>query len=85
MIGRRSRYLHGSAWQLGTMVAAATLLAAKPAFAQDATAPETAVAAGDEGHGLGEIVVTAQRRRENLQDVPLSVTAVSGDTLAFVA
>lgn len=30
---------------------------------------------------LGEIVVTAQRREENLQDVPLSVTAVSGDQL----
>jgi iron complex outermembrane recepter protein len=30
---------------------------------------------------LEEIVVTAQRRAENLQDVPISVTALSGETL----
>jgi iron complex outermembrane receptor protein len=29
-----------------------------------------------------EILVTAQRREQRLQDVPLSVTALSGDTLA---
>jgi iron complex outermembrane recepter protein len=31
--------------------------------------------------GLEEIVVTAQRRAENLQDVPVSVAAISGDKL----
>lgn len=31
---------------------------------------------------LDEIVVTAQKRTENLQDVPLAVTAISGDALA---
>ncbi|MFD1789624.1 TonB-dependent receptor [Sphingomonas floccifaciens] len=31
--------------------------------------------------GLGDIVVTAQRRTERLQDVPLSVTAVSAEDL----
>lgn len=35
--------------------------------------------------GLGEIVVTAQRREENLQDVPLSITAVRGDKLDAIA
>jgi len=30
----------------------------------------------------GEIVVTSQKRTERLQDVPLAVTALSGDTLA---
>ena len=34
---------------------------------------------------LGTIVVTAQRREQNLQDVPLSVTALSGDTLENIA
>lgn len=29
-----------------------------------------------------EIVVTAQKREENVQDVPISVTAFSGDLLA---
>jgi iron complex outermembrane recepter protein len=45
-----------------------------PAFAQDQATAE------DDG-GLSEIVVTAQRRSENLQDVPLSVDVVSGDKL----
>ncbi|HSD71011.1 MAG TPA: TonB-dependent receptor plug domain-containing protein, partial [Woeseiaceae bacterium] len=31
---------------------------------------------------LEEIVVTAQRREENIQEVPISVTAVSGEALA---
>lgn len=31
---------------------------------------------------LSEIVVTAQRRAQNLQDVPVSVSAISGDQLA---
>jgi iron complex outermembrane receptor protein len=41
-----------------------------PAFAQEQT----------EG-GLAEVVVTAQRRAENLQDVPISVTALTADDL----
>lgn len=32
--------------------------------------------------GLDDIIVTAQRRAEALQDVPISITAVGGDTLA---
>ena len=31
--------------------------------------------------GLEEVVVTAQKRAENVQDVPISVTAFSGETL----
>ncbi|WP_260581870.1 hypothetical protein [Sphingopyxis sp. PET50] len=40
---------------------------------------------GSEGgyyDGAGEIIVTAQRRRESLQDVPLAIAAVSADYLA---
>jgi iron complex outermembrane recepter protein len=61
---------------LTTTAALATAIAglsiATPAYAQD-------TAADDEG--LTEIVVTAQRREENLQDVPLSIDVVSGDKL----
>jgi iron complex outermembrane receptor protein len=35
----------------------------------------------DSGSPLEEVVVTAQKREERLQDVPLSVTALSGDQL----
>ena len=46
------------------------------AFAQS-EAPPT-----DDGNRLQEIVVTAQRRSENLQDVPISVTALDANALA---
>src|SRR5512134_2057441 len=34
-----------------------------------------------QGEGLEEIVVTAQRREQSLQDVPISVTAVTGEMI----
>ena len=37
---------------------------------------------GQPGSGLEEIVVTAQKRSERVNDVPLSITAVTGDKLA---
>ncbi|MGH8196720.1 MAG: TonB-dependent receptor plug domain-containing protein, partial [Steroidobacteraceae bacterium] len=37
--------------------------------------------AQDEPAALGEIIVTSRKREENLQDVPLSVTALSGEVL----
>ncbi|MGO9803575.1 MAG: TonB-dependent receptor [Steroidobacteraceae bacterium] len=43
---------------------------------QAATAP-----AAEAGGGLAEVVVTAQRRVENLQDVPITVQAISGAQL----
>jgi iron complex outermembrane receptor protein len=61
---------------VGLMALAASL--AQPAFAQ--TAGETS--AQSEPGGLGEIVVTAQRRTERLQDVPVAVTALSAASLA---
>jgi iron complex outermembrane recepter protein len=44
-----------------------------PAFAQ---------AASDAGSSGSEIVVTAQRRSENVQDVPMTVNAFSADQIA---
>ena len=46
---------------------------AAPAYAQEAAADEA---------GIGEIVVTAQRREQSIQDVALSVTAIGGEKLA---
>jgi len=52
---------------------------AAPAAAQDMQVPQPATA--DTG-GLDDIVVTATRREESLQRVPIAITALSGDRLA---
>ena len=41
-----------------------------------------APADGDKGSGLQEIIVTAQKREQNVQDVPIAVTAITGASLA---
>lgn len=65
--------LLGAAW--GT-------LAAVPAMAQAAADQGTATtAATDEQQGLGDVVVTAERRSESLNRVPVSVGVVSGSNL----
>jgi iron complex outermembrane recepter protein len=48
-------------------VSAASIMASQPAIAQ----------AADDGATVGEVIVTAQRRAQNIQDVPLAVTAFS--------
>jgi iron complex outermembrane receptor protein len=60
-------------------VALAALTFAHPAFAQEA--PQT-TSGGDTEAAPGEIVVTATKRSENLQSVPISVSAIGGDALA---
>ena len=57
---------------------AMALASAAPAFASDAAADQAKSA--DSGQ-LDEIVVTAQHRSENLRLVPISVNAVTADTL----
>lgn len=66
------------------MLGTSSMLAiATPSFAQstqqadDSSAEASQVAES----ALGEIVVTARKRAENLQDTPISVTAFSGETL----
>lgn len=53
-------------------------VAASPALAQN-EAVEDATA---EENGQGEIIVTAQRRSERLEDVPVSIVALTGEGLA---
>jgi outer membrane receptor protein involved in Fe transport len=62
--------------RVGLLSACATVatLAPLPAWAQEAPAPP-------ESGGIEQIVVTAQRREQALQDVPIAVTAFTGETL----
>ena len=58
---------------LATSASALAMLVATPALAQ--------TAAADVDEGIEEIVVTAQRQAESLQDVPIAVTAFSAESL----
>ena len=58
--------------------ASLSLMISPAAYAQDDTAAENETV-------LSEIVVTAQRREENLQDVPLSITALSDEKLDAIS
>jgi outer membrane receptor protein involved in Fe transport len=71
---------------------AAAIAVAQPALAQaenpvpqnESISPKSADAPNEPGSDVdaGEIIVTAQRRAQRLQDVPVSVTAVGGTQLA---
>lgn len=54
------------------MSGAALLLVAQPGFAADAAGSATS-------NNLEEVVVTAQKRAERAQDVPISLAVMSGE------
>ena len=60
--------------------AVAAILAASATTVQ-AAEPTTGEAA-TETTGLGEVIVTAQRRAENAQDVPITIQALTAETLS---
>lgn len=57
------------------------MVAASPAFSQQSTVAESAQEIEQSDNGISEIVVTARRREENLQTVPVAITAVTSDML----
>jgi len=58
---------------LVTTAPLAAMLLSTPSYAQDKASDDT---------GIEEIIVTAQRREENLQDVPISVSAFTAEQMA---
>ncbi|HKY91717.1 MAG TPA: TonB-dependent receptor, partial [Nevskiaceae bacterium] len=52
-----------------------------PVAASEAAAPEQAPAREPQT-GLQEIIVTAQKREENIRDVPIAISVMSGEDLS---
>jgi len=61
--------------------AVAAILGASGTIAWAQQQTETTAATAPTGGGLQEVTVTAQRRAENIQDVPLTVQAITGTQL----
>ena len=77
----KSRNISGRS---GLAVAIACALLAPAAWAQDAT-PAKAPAQQAEATNLGAVTVTARKREETIQDVPVAVTAFTADALDRLA
>ncbi|WP_025292439.1 TonB-dependent receptor [Sphingomonas sanxanigenens] len=75
-----ARQIHKSWCVLAAGVSLLAFTAGAARAEEAAPAPEPAAAAAEPGE-LAEIVVTAERRDVNLQQAPLSVTAITADTL----
>lgn len=71
-----ARALHPRRRRVAGSWAATAVVLASPVWAQ-APAPSDE----SDDSALAEVIVTAQFRRENLQDTPLAITAVSGEKL----
>lgn len=71
----------GFAARLCASVTYAALIVATSAMAQTADAGGEATAESAPADNAGEIIVTAQRREQSLNSVPMSITAIGGDQL----
>lgn len=78
------RSLTSLALASASVLALVSTAAAQTVGGQTAAAQTPAVSAPGSA-GLGEVIVTARRRSENLENVPQTVEAVSGDTLHKLA
>lgn len=72
---------HTMSHLLSSLSALAIIALPAAAFAQDAQGPQAQAEDAPAG-GLSEIVVTAQKKAESIQSVPISIAAVGGEQLA---
>jgi iron complex outermembrane recepter protein len=78
----------GEAYVAGVVAALLAVTRATHATGQydtrlaEADGPAAPVADASVGGGLEEVIVTARKRAENIQDTPVSITALSADDLA---
>lgn len=63
------------------MLSGVACLAAAPAFGQAAATPADAASAPSSAVMLDQVLVTSQKRKEDVRKVPLSVSVISGDAL----
>ncbi len=68
--------MNAAVFRRALLAGAGTIVLSSPGFAQDSVQPET------DADSSAEIVVTAQNRAENVQDVPIAIQVVSGEEVA---
>jgi iron complex outermembrane receptor protein len=77
MLNKSRAVAVATAWVSVLVLAPLTLRATEPANAE----VETSASDLDGGGRLEDVVVTARRRAENIQDVPIPITAIAGNSL----
>lgn len=75
-VSNRTRWLATASWLIGGLAGLATQTAARAESAPAVTATNATT--------IGEVVVTAQKRAQNIQDVSLAITAVGGDAVKAI-
>lgn len=73
--------LHRSLLRASSVAVIAAAAFAVPAFAQTAAPQESASMTPAEDTGIVDIVVTARKRSESMQAVPIAISAVAGEQL----
>lgn len=76
------RFNYAARAALLTGAGAVAMLAGAAAAQTSDSTPDTAAAADEQSVGIEEIVVTAQKRAQNMQDVPIAITALNADQVA---
>jgi iron complex outermembrane receptor protein len=68
----------------GSALALAASLCASPSFAATASAASTAAASAEEPGVVGELVVVAEKREENIESVPVAVSAFTAKQRSLI-